>query len=81
MFVTARRIKWTKKGNKSEFIRNDTDNNPGYGSSIDQLQSYQPVLVPKFSGKLTSAHIWSAQVMVDHFSDLTYVQLMRSTNQ
>ena len=40
-----------------------------------------PGLVPKFSGKLTSTRISSAQVMVEYFSSLTYVYLMRSTSQ
>ena len=33
----------------------------------------------KFSGKLTNAPIWAAQVTMYHFSDLTYVYLTRST--
>ena len=40
-----------------------------YVVSVDQLHSDQTVLVPQLSGKLTSARIWSAQVMVGHFSD------------
>ena len=58
-----------------------TDNNPGAAVSVDQLQSDQPVLVPRLSVKLTSAYIWDAQVMLENFSDLTYVHLMRSTSQ
>ena len=56
--------------------RKDTDNNPVSGVSVDQIQSSQPGLVPQLSGKLTSAHIWAAPIMVDHFSDSTYVHLM-----
>ena len=54
MFGTERMIKWRTKGNKSGSIRKYTDNNLGSGVSVDQLQSDQLVLVPKFSGKLTS---------------------------
>ena len=69
------------KGKNSESIRKYTDNTPRSGVSVDQLQSVQPGLVPLLSVKLTSVPIWDAQVMVDHFSDLTYVQLIRSTIQ
>ena len=69
--------KWKKQGS----ISKDTDNKPRTGVSVDQLQSTHPVLVPQLSGKLASAYIWSAQVMVDRFSDLTYVNLKRSTTQ
>ena len=65
MFGTKRRSQWIKKRNKSKSIRKYTDNNPGYGVSVDQLQSAQPVLVSQF----TSARIWYAQLMVDHFSE------------
>ena len=78
MFGTTRRRKCRKKGKKQGSIGKETDNNIGDKVSVDQLQSYQPGLVPQLPGKLTSAHIWDAQVMVEHFSDLTYVQLTRS---
>ena len=72
-------------GNREQVIpiyaRKESDNNPGYVVSVDQLQSSHPVLVSQFSCKLTSACIWSAQVMMDHFNELTYLHLMRSTNQ
>ena len=67
--------------NKPGSIRKETNNTPGSGVSVDQLHPYQPLLVPQFSVKLTSARIWSAQAMVDHFSDLTYVHLMVITSQ
>ena len=43
---------------------------------MDQLQSSHPKLVPQLLVKITSAHIWAVQVMVEHFSGLTYVHLM-----
>ena len=81
MFGTSRRRKWISKGRKLGYIRKETDNKPGYLVSVDQIQSAQPGLVPQLLGKLTSAHIWDAQVMMDHFSDLTCVYLMISTIQ
>ena len=74
-------MKWIPKVNKQESIRKDTYNKPEYGISLYQLWSSQPGLVPQFSGKLTSARVWSTQVMVNHFSDLTYLHLMRITSQ
>ena len=81
MFLISRRRKLITKGNKLGSIIKDTDNKAGYGVSVDQLQSDQPELVPQFSGKLTSARIWSVKLMVNHFSDLTYVNLIGSTIQ
>jgi hypothetical protein len=45
--------------------------------SIDHIVSAQPGLIPQLSGQLTLMRIWAAQVHVDHFSDHTYVHLMR----
>ena len=81
MFGTARRRKWRKKWKKLGSIRQETVNNPGAAVPVDQLQSSQPGLVPQFLGKITSTRIWAAQVMVDRFSYLTYVQLMIITIQ
>ena len=62
-------------------ISKETNSKPGDRVSVYQLHSAHPGLVPQFSGQLTSARIWTKQVMVDHFSDLTYLQLMTSTRQ
>ena len=48
---------------------------------VDQLRSAQSVLVTQLSGKITSERIWASHVMVEHFIDLTYVRIMRSTIQ
>ena len=61
--------------------KKETDNKPGAAVSLYQLQSYLPVLIPKYSVKLKSARIWSAQVMTEKFSDSPYVNLIRSTSQ
>ena len=39
VFGTTRRRQWITKGNKPGYIIKDTDNNPGNGVSLDQLQS------------------------------------------
>ena len=81
MFGTSRKRQWRTKGKKSGSINKETDNNPGSRVSVDQLQSSNPGLVPQLSGKITSARIWPAQLIVEHFSDLTYMHLMGITSQ
>ena len=81
MCGTESRRQWIAKGNKSGPIRKYIDNNPRYRVSVYQLQSDHTGLAPQLSGKLTSVSIWAAKVIVDHFSDLTYVNLIRSTIQ
>ena len=78
---TERRRPWIKKGKKSVSIWKYTENKLGSAVSVNQLHSSQLWLVPKFSVKLTSMWIWSSQAMVDHLSDLTYVQLIRRTGK
>ena len=58
-----------------------TDNEMVAAVSVDKIQSDQSGLVPQLSGKLTSSCIWSSQAIMDHFSALAYVELMRSTSQ
>ena len=55
MFGTSRGCQWGTKGNKLGSIRRETDNNPGAAVSVDQLQSYQPVLFTQLSGN-SQAH-------------------------
>ena len=81
MIGTSSISQWITKGKKLGYIMKETDNKPVASVSVDQLQSARPVLVPQFSGKLTSARIWVDQFMVDHFIDLTYVHIMIRTIQ
>ena len=69
------------KREKSGSVCKDADNKPGAGFSGDQLQSDHLGVVAQFSGKLTSAIIFDSQEIVEHFNDLTYVNLMISKNQ
>ena len=69
------------KVNKSGYIRKDTKNKQGYSVSADKLQPDHPGLVTQLSGKCTCTRIWDAKVMMNHFSDITYLNLMSSTIQ
>ena len=73
--------KWITKRNKSGSIRKYSDNKQGYGILVDQLRSAQSVLVTQLSGKITSERIWDYSLIVEHFSDLTYVHIIISTIQ
>jgi hypothetical protein len=53
---------------------------PGEMVSVDQLQSPIPGLVAQLKGTPTRERYTCATIFVDHFSDLTYVYLQRSTD-
>jgi hypothetical protein len=44
---------------------------------MEKLVSAQPGLIPQMSGSLTNLRIMGARVIVDHYSDHTYIYLMR----
>ena len=48
---------------------------------MDQLISAQPGLIPQFGGHLTRDRIWTANVAVDHFTNVIKVCLMKTTSQ
>jgi len=76
-FGTAHRRPWRFKGKKSGSIRRSKEKNPGDGTSVDQIVSAQPGVVPQMHGQLTKDRIWGATVFVDHVSDYVYVHLMK----
>lgn len=78
IFGTAHCRPWRTKSKTSHPIRKKTDNTPGACTSLDQIVSAQPGLIPQMSGKLTILRVNSATVFVDHYSDLVYVYLMRN---
>ena len=78
MFGKVHRKGWITKVDGRHGIRWDDDDNPGAGTSIDQLISTQSGLVPQTSGRLTRGRICGTNVMVDHFSNFIYVHLITS---
>ena len=66
MFGKYQHCTWITKGNKLGSICNETNDKPGSGVSVDQLQSTQTGLVPQFWGGITSPKIWDAQSILDH---------------
>eukprot|EP00957_Ditylum_brightwellii_P118508 9038413-Ditylum_brightwellii.AAC.1 len=56
MLGEAHRKQWRSKGGRGS-IKKENEKEPGDGTSIDQLVSNQPGLVPQLSGKLTNQQI------------------------
>jgi len=50
----------------------------GDGTSVDQIVSAQPGLIPQMTGFLTSYRIWGTTNFCDHVSDFVYVHLMHN---
>ncbi|EJK58187.1 hypothetical protein THAOC_21711, partial [Thalassiosira oceanica] len=77
-FGQAHRRPWRTKGKKSGEIRDrQKEKNAGDGTSVDQIVSAQPGLVPQMHGSLTRDRIWGATTFVDHVTDFVYVHLMK----
>ena len=53
---------------------------PGACVSVDQLESPDAGLIAQLKGTPTTARYTCATLFVDHFSDLTFVHLQKSTN-
>ena len=80
IYGKAHRKSWRTYSNNLA-IKQDTDNAPGKGASMDQLIPGQPGPIPQIGGHLTTARIWASNVSVDQFRNLVYNHLMKSTTQ
>ena len=71
------RCKWRSKG-KQRHIRQPTHCQAGDGTSVDQLESRHPGLVPQAKGfHRTTVRFVGATIFVDHVTGFTYVHLMK----
>jgi hypothetical protein len=77
LFGQAHKRPWCSKSKQKHPICKPTDDAPGKRASMDALVSAQPGLIPQMSGNLTNLRIMGATVIVDHFSDHTYIYLMK----
>lgn len=68
---------WRGKGNKLKHIRKESESFPGANTSTDQMVSPYGGLIPQVRGRLMKSKYYGATVFVDHFSDFTYVHLMK----
>jgi hypothetical protein len=77
-FGQAHRRPWHTKGKDSGSIHCPTETEPGDGTSVNQIVSAQPGLIPQMSGFPTSDCIWGTTSFCDHTSDFVWVHLMRN---
>ena len=76
LFGRSHRQPW-RYNNTQGTIHKESETDPEYFVSIDQIVSAQPVLIPQISGYLNNMRTWGATVFVDHVSDYTHVALVR----
>ena len=69
---------WRRKGKDSGSICKLNKVQPGDGTSVDQIVSTQPGLIPQMAGFPTSDRIWGTTNFCDHVSNFVYVHLMRN---
>ena len=69
---------WRAKNKVGGSIRRASKTQPGDGTSVDQIVSAQPGLIPQMAGFLTSDRIWGTTNFCDHASDFVYIHLMRN---
>ena len=81
IFSSMKRKAWKRNHERSTTVRKLEHNRPGKGTSVDQLISAQPGLVPRISGRHTRQRIQAATVFLDHYSDFSYTHLCTSTSQ
>ena len=81
IFSAMKRRAWKRKSERSTTVRKLEHNRPGKGTSVDQLVSAQPGLVPRISGRHTRQRISAATCFLDHYSDFSYTHLCTSTTQ
>lgn len=77
LFAKMKRKPWRSIGKKYPSIRKLTEDHPGANTSTDQLVSSHPGMIPQTSGKMTRGRYAGETVFVDHYSDFTYIHLMK----
>ena len=79
LFSKATRRPWRTKAAPTG-VSVPTPTAPGAVVSVDQLESSTPGLIGQLKGWLTRKRYTTATVFVDHFSDLGFVYLQKSTS-
>ena len=80
LFGKMTRKPWRTKGKDKRSIRKDSENYPGGNTSVDQMESTTPGLIPQSTGKLLRAKYNGVTIFVDHHTGFTYLHLMTSLN-
>ena len=67
---------WRARGKRTKHVRKPHENYPGANTSVDQMASSHPGLIPQVTGNLMNAKYQGAQIHVDHATDFLYAHLM-----
>ena len=67
---------WRLKGDKNKGQLREAKKS-GQIVSVDQLESTTPGFIAQLKGRPTNARYTAATVFVDHYSDMTYIYLMK----
>ena len=70
---------WRGRGKKKNSIRKPHENFAGANTSTDQMISPFGGMIPQMKGRLMRAKYYAATIFVDHYTDYTYVHLMKDT--
>ena len=79
LYAKATKKPWRTKAPPTE-MEVPSVNAPGAVVSVDQLESSTPGFIGQLKGWLTRQRYSCATVFVDHYSDLTFVYLQRTTS-
>lgn len=79
LYAKAHKIPWRTKSsaNRGKILQAE---HAGQCVSIDQLESSTPGLIAQLRGFITKQRYKVVTVFTDHFSDLSYVHVQRTTN-
>ena len=77
MFGCAHKKPWRVKGKEKHVIRSESETDAGDKTSLEDLTSSTPGIIPQMSGFLTSDCFWAATVFVDHETSHLYTHLQR----
>jgi len=80
LFGKMTRKPWRTKGNDKRSICKDSENYPEGNTSVNQMESMTPGLIPQSTGKLLQAKYNGMMIFVDHHTRFTYIHLMTSLN-
>ena len=81
MFGNYHKRPWRTKGKKlGGLTRKLLETRTGDMTSIDQMESDQPGIIPQVTGAIKHAIFWESTAFVDHYYDHYYAHLMRVTS-
>ena len=81
IFGKCHKRPWRIKGKYSGvYISKTLEIRPGATTSINQMISDQPGIIPQVTGVIIHSRLWAATVFVDHYYDYLHDHIMRGTS-